>query len=198
LPQVEGTIDEANKDLEELQKYIGELNIFLPLAFCTVNPLNRILGVSKAFCGLTGYSELETTGNNIDMFFLEKKEIKEFEAEIINRKEKIEREFTLILKNQTNIPVNVTALARREETGEFVGYFLTITDISRTKQFQQELERQVEEKTKELREKIEELEKFNRIVVGRELKMVALKEKIKKLEEKPDKNDQSQLEEETG
>lgn len=44
------------------------------------------------------------------------------------------------------------------------------------------LEGKVRERTKELQERIEELEKFHNLVVGRELEMIALKEKIKELE----------------
>ena len=50
------------------------------------------------------------------------------------------------------------------------------------------LEYKVREKTKELRNKVEELEQFNRLSVGRELKMVKLKEEIQKLREKLKKN----------
>lgn len=42
------------------------------------------------------------------------------------------------------------------------------------------LEIKVEERTKELKAKLEELEKFQRLTIGRELKMVELKEQIKK------------------
>lgn len=51
----------------------------------------------------------------------------------------------------------------------------------------QKREELVEERTKELEEKVKQLEKFNRLVVGRELKMVALKKKIKRLEKKLEK-----------
>jgi len=44
------------------------------------------------------------------------------------------------------------------------------------------LKEQVETRTQELRRKMEELEKFNRLSVGRELKMIELKGKIAKLE----------------
>ncbi|PJA84672.1 MAG: hypothetical protein CO145_00765, partial [Candidatus Nealsonbacteria bacterium CG_4_9_14_3_um_filter_37_13] len=45
----------------------------------------------------------------------------------------------------------------------------------------------IAERTKELRERIEELEKFHRLTVGRELKMVELKEEIKKLKKELEK-----------
>jgi len=49
------------------------------------------------------------------------------------------------------------------------------------------LKDQVEARTQELRGKMEELERFNRLSVGRELKMIELKEEITKLEKKKKK-----------
>ncbi len=46
------------------------------------------------------------------------------------------------------------------------------------------LDEQVKQRTKALQEKVEELEKFHRLAVGRELKMIALKEEIEKLKKK--------------
>ncbi|MCK5281895.1 MAG: HAMP domain-containing protein [Nanoarchaeota archaeon] len=52
------------------------------------------------------------------------------------------------------------------------------------KGYNMELGRKVKERTKELEDKNRELEKFNKLAVGRELKMIELKKKIKELEEK--------------
>jgi len=41
----------------------------------------------------------------------------------------------------------------------------------------------IKERTRELQEKVRDLEKFNKLAVGRELKMIELKEEIKKLKE---------------
>ena len=59
------------------------------------------------------------------------------------------------------------------------------------KDLAESLEKQVEERTKELQEKMEELEKFNRLAVGRELKMIELKEEIKKLKEESENTKKS-------
>lgn len=48
------------------------------------------------------------------------------------------------------------------------------------------LEQKVKERTRELQERVEELERIHRLTVGRELKMIELKEEIAKLKrEKP-------------
>jgi len=49
------------------------------------------------------------------------------------------------------------------------------------------LEEEVKRRTKEIQERVEELERFHRLAVGRELKMVALKEEIEKLKKELEK-----------
>jgi len=64
---------------------------------------------------------------------------------------------------------------------------LEIKVKARTKELEEltgTLEEKVKSRTKKLQEKIEELEKFQKLTVGRELEIVELKKKIKKLEEK--------------
>jgi len=56
------------------------------------------------------------------------------------------------------------------------------------KELSASLEEQVIERTFSLQEKIEDLERFNRLTVGRELKMIELKEEIKTLEKRSEKN----------
>ncbi len=51
------------------------------------------------------------------------------------------------------------------------------------KDFSDTLDTQIKEKTKNLEEKIEELERFNKLVIGRELKMVELKEELEQLKQ---------------
>lgn len=64
---------------------------------------------------------------------------------------------------------------------------LEIRVAARTKELQElnkSLEYQVEERTKKLHERVNELEKFHKLTVGREIRMTELKKKIKDLEEK--------------
>lgn len=51
----------------------------------------------------------------------------------------------------------------------------------------QSLDEKVKERTKELQERIEELEKFHRLSIGREMKLIELKNKVSQLEEELNK-----------
>jgi methyl-accepting chemotaxis protein len=55
------------------------------------------------------------------------------------------------------------------------------------KELAESLDVKVKERTKELQEKMEELERFQRIAIGREQRMIELKEEIKKLKEELEK-----------
>jgi len=73
---------------------------------------------------------------------------------------------------------------------EAAGELLEIKVRARTrelKELTENLDEQVREKTRELQKKLEELEKFHRLTIGRELKMIELKEEIKKLKGGPEK-----------
>lgn len=55
---------------------------------------------------------------------------------------------------------------------------LIVENATMRKQFEQELEKQIQIRTLELRQKLDELEKFKDIAIGRELKMIELKKKL--------------------
>jgi len=62
----------------------------------------------------------------------------------------------------------------------------TTEDLKKSREelekYNRELGRRVKERTEELQARVDELEKFHRLTVGRELKMVELKKRIKELE----------------
>jgi len=93
----------------------------------------------------------------------------------------------LISKDKKKILVDISVSVREDKKGNSIGYFASITDITEIKKFQESLEEQVKERTKELQDKIRELEKFQKITVGRELKMIELKKEIEKLKEELEK-----------
>jgi len=172
----------VKEDLYDLKLYIDEFSDFVPLPISTVNPIGIVINVNKAFELLTGFRAIDMLGKHITDLFLEKNKIRKIEEKVIKKGRVKGTELTLLAKNKREIPVSVSASIRRDEKGNFIGYFIAMTDISWAKKTQQILEKKVKERTRELQRRIEELEKIHRLTVGRELKMVELKRKIKSLE----------------
>jgi PAS domain S-box-containing protein len=171
----------SSDELEQLEMYIDELSRFLPLPFCTVNPSNMILNINKAFTELTGWSDLEIIGEPIDRLFKNKIEAEMLEEKVTKENLVKGEGMTLVTKSGQEIDASVSVSLRKDVENNIIGYFFAFSDISELKKLQRELEKKVEERTRQLEEKIEEMERFNRVAVGRELKMVELKQEIENL-----------------
>ncbi len=104
-----------------------------------------------------------------------------FDVEI---KIKTEDEFALLADSFNKMAAE---LKIKTETLREAKSILEIKVNARTKELQElaeSLDIKVKERTKELQERMADLERFQKLAVGREFKMIALKEEIKKLTEK--------------
>jgi len=73
----------------------------------------------------------------------------------------------------------------KDENGKPISMMASFIDITARKRAEEELKKKTEElekSKKELEAKIHDLERFSKMSVGRELKMVELKKRIKELE----------------
>jgi PAS domain S-box-containing protein len=143
-------LQRAKEDLEDLEMYIEEFSAFLPLAVCYVNPVGIIININKAFEKLTGYIPIEIVGEPLVKVFLEKKEVEKLLSEV-QKKEILEtKELTSVSKEKKRTPVRVSVSARKDEKGNFIGYFFAFSDITELKKFRERLEEKVKKRTKEL------------------------------------------------
>ncbi|MGI6637191.1 MAG: flavodoxin family protein [Minisyncoccales bacterium] len=86
-----------------------------------------------------------------------------------------------------NIQKYFFSLVGAQEDAETSKTVLEIRVRARTREleeFNKTLEERVKERTEDLRKKVDDLEKFTKLTVGRELRMIELKEKLKEMEEK--------------
>lgn len=176
---LESQYAELQKDIEDLERYLKEFSSFLPIAVCTVNPLGIIIDINRSFEELTGYQPIEAVGQLLDFIFSEKTEIAEIKAEILQKPSIQGREIALMTKRAEKIPVTLFLSQRKDIQGNFTGYFVGLIDITDSKELQTSLEEKVRERTKELQERLNELERFHRLTVGRELKMIELKKELR-------------------
>lgn len=137
------------EDSGDLERYIEQLSAFLPIATCDLTSIGIITFINSAFKSLSGYQEIDIVGEPVKTVF---KESQKFD-EIIERtaKEKVvKEELTLITKGNEEIPVSVSISARKNGGGENVGFFVSLIDITETKNSRKQLQKLVEAKTGEL------------------------------------------------
>jgi len=153
------TFQIAGEDLKNLEKYIRELSIFLPLPFCTVNPSGVIVDTNRAFQDLVGYQKMELIGEKVKKIFSNGKKFEELEKKLLTEKLNLIEEGAVLTKKKKKIPVRVALAVRKDEKENLVGYFLALSDISELMAFQERLEEKVKERTRELESKARELAK---------------------------------------
>ena len=166
-------MEEIQDTLAELEYYIRDFWEFLPIPTCYLNPLNIILDINKAGERLVGYKKIEIVGEKLEKLFGDIQISKQIEEEILEKEQIAERETKCFTKDREEMPVEVSAMQRKDENGNFIGYFLSIIGLTAFKKIQRQLEL-----------KIQDLEKFSRFATGRELKMIELKKEIKKLKKR--------------
>lgn len=148
--------------------------------------LDTIFGINKDFSkNIEGWLDL--------VFDDDKKMMKDyFNNEIIKNNNYFDKEYRVKRKSDGEIRwllgYGVLGFDENNMLSTMIG---TIQDITERKLIQEEirklneeLEQRVKERTQELEDKNSELNRMNRLFVGRELRMVELKEKIRELESK--------------
>jgi PAS domain S-box-containing protein len=173
---VDKDITERKKLAEE--RYHNLANNIKEGLFSTKNGV--FMSINKAMCDIFGYSEEELLGKVSWNLAIPKKR-KEISKIIFEKTKKLDHspiKCPCLRKNGKRIDVEIKISGK--ENHHVYGLVSDITNREKIAEI-------VAESKEELAEKIKELEKFNKITIGREIKMISLKEKIKQLEKKVNK-----------
>lgn len=147
---IEKELQRTQEDLEDLEMYIGEFSSFLPLAVCTITPARVIIDNNKAFGALTNYKPEEINGEFLEVLFPNKKDVQKVLKKVQEEGSVKTKELTLLSKKKKEIPVNISVSARKDKEGNFIGYFIAISDITEIKKSREEMEEKVKIRTKDL------------------------------------------------
>ncbi|KPJ56584.1 hypothetical protein AMJ49_04525 [Parcubacteria bacterium DG_74_2] len=101
------------------------------------------------------------------------------------------QEIHFLTKGNKEIPFLLDASLIKVK-GKTTGIINIGKEVADMVSYREELESEVEKRTKEIQERVDELERFYKLTVGRELRMVELKQEIKKLKERLEKEKEIQ------
>src|SRR5467141_907884 len=173
------------RDMRELDKaraYAESLIKNAPDPVFVSDLEGKILQANDAVFALLGFRPDELLEQSLSRF-ISPEETREFTAAL---REVVERGVTRNARLNPRsasgkvIPTTLNASALRDPGGKVIGAIGILRDMREYEQVVRDLERS----TSELQEKILDLEKFEEVVVGRELKMIALEKELERLQTK--------------
>jgi PAS domain S-box-containing protein len=137
----------------------------------------KITDVNEATIKVTGVARERLIGTDFSDYFTEPDKASEVYQRVFAEGMAVDYPLTIRHRDGALTDVLYNASVYRDAGGNVLGVFAAARDITAQKQAQVEIAEQLD---KEL-ERLAELERFQRLTVGRELKMIELKREIESL-----------------
>ena len=149
----------------------------------TISPEGKITDVNEATIKATGVPRDKLIGTDFSDYFTEPDKAREGYLQVLSKGSVIDYPLTIRHKDGRLMYVLYNATVYRDHAGNVLGVFAAARDISAQKEAEAKITEQrsrEEQRAREL-ERLAELERFQKITVGRELKMIELKKEIEEL-----------------
>jgi PAS domain S-box-containing protein len=173
-------VDEALRDSQQQNEFLAHILEVASQPFSVGYPDGRLGLFNHAFEQLTGYTgdELRLIDWNDTLTPSEWREIEHDKLEELHRTcQPVRYEKEYLRKDGSRVPIELLVHLDADLDGKPEYYYAFVTDITRRKRADEEIRRRVEE----LRASNEELTRFNRVTVGREMRMIQLKKEVNEL-----------------
>ena len=148
-----------------------------PDALVTISPEGKITDVNEAATRVIGVERAQLVGTDFPDYFTEPDRAREGYRQVFAQG--FVTDYPLTIRHTggglTNVLYNASVY--NDEAGNVLGAFATARDVTAQKRAESEVAKQ---RAREL-ERLAELERFQRLTVGRELRMIELKKEIEDL-----------------
>jgi len=143
----------------------------------TISPEGKITDVNEATIEVTDVPREELIGTDFSNYFTEPEQARKGYQQVFARGSVTDYPLTIRHRNQRLTEVLYNASVYKDAAGKVLGVFAAARDVTGQKRAEAEI---AEQRRKEL-ERLVELERFQKLTVGRELKMIELKKEIEDL-----------------
>jgi len=143
----------------------------------TISPEGRITDVNEATVKVTGVSREELIGTEFSDYFTAPKQARHGYQQVLAKGSITDYPLTIRHRNRQLTEVLYNASVYKDVHGNVLGVFAAARDVTAQKKAEAEI---ADQRRREL-ERLSELERFQKLTVGRELKMIDLKKEIEEL-----------------
>jgi len=143
----------------------------------TISPEGKITDVNEATIKITGVARERLTGADFSDYFTEPEKAREGYLQVFSKGFVTDYPLTIRHRDERLTNVLYNASVYKDVDGNVLGVFAAARDVTAQKTAEAQV---AEQRTKEL-ERLAELERFQKLTVGRELKMIELKKEVEDL-----------------
>ena len=166
-----------NDELKATQFYARSLIEASLDPLVTISPEGKITDVNAGSIKVTGIDRERLIGTDFSDYFTEPDRAREGYQQVFFKGAVTDYPLTIRHKDGTLTDVLYNASVYRDARDNVLGVFAAARDVTAQRRAEAEV---AEQRSKEL-ERLAELERFQRLTVGRELKMIELKKEIEEL-----------------
>ena len=146
----------------------------------TISPEGKITDVNEATIKVTGVPREKLVGTDFSIYFTEPEKARGGYQQVFAKGLVTDYALTIRHRGGRLTDVLYNASVYRDAGGKVLGVFAAARDVTAQKRAEEQV---AEQRAKEL-ERLAELERFQKLTVGRELKMIELKKEIEELKSK--------------